>query len=337
MELDSSTPAKFSRHLLVRVPGAAFASNFHAGAFVQSLLEPQPCADPQPAPQSEEQLAERSAGHGTAVASGPTASAGALHAAAEAGPSRLAAIAVEAAEATAAAHRPQVGSNCSQPPVSGSGPCFEAHGAAVGCSRQSPGSDHRVQAAHCGSGPHGASPDEGACGSAGLQGTPGSTEPGSGASGAAPAGVLQAAGSADVCGGSAADADAAAFGTLGADTASLCPSHLCGAASCKDGASCTAEGGMGESGPNATDPHPSQQPEAGRSVDGVHVMTDARPHEQLLVTKVCSCYISVLGKCLFRRLLALTSEQQRISTRWSWSFRKVMGMCRRPQGECVST
>lgn len=44
MELDSSTPAKFSRHLIVRAPGAAFASNFHCGAFVQSLLEPVPAA-----------------------------------------------------------------------------------------------------------------------------------------------------------------------------------------------------------------------------------------------------------------------------------------------------
>lgn len=33
-ELDSSTPEKFSRHLHVRLPGHAFATNAHAGAFV---------------------------------------------------------------------------------------------------------------------------------------------------------------------------------------------------------------------------------------------------------------------------------------------------------------
>jgi len=40
LELDSSTAAKFSRHLVVRAPGAAFASNLQVGAFVRSLLEP---------------------------------------------------------------------------------------------------------------------------------------------------------------------------------------------------------------------------------------------------------------------------------------------------------
>lgn len=39
IELDSSTPAKFSRHLVIRVPGAAFQSNFHVGAFVRDLCE----------------------------------------------------------------------------------------------------------------------------------------------------------------------------------------------------------------------------------------------------------------------------------------------------------
>lgn len=34
LELDSSTETKFSRHLIVRLPGAAFASNLHAGAVV---------------------------------------------------------------------------------------------------------------------------------------------------------------------------------------------------------------------------------------------------------------------------------------------------------------
>jgi len=37
-ELDSSTVAKFSRHLVVRLPGAAFASAWDAGAFVATLL-----------------------------------------------------------------------------------------------------------------------------------------------------------------------------------------------------------------------------------------------------------------------------------------------------------
>ncbi|KAK9844115.1 hypothetical protein WJX81_004810 [Elliptochloris bilobata] len=46
VELDSSTPAKFSRHLVVRVPGAAFASNFHVGAFVKSLVDPAAEASP---------------------------------------------------------------------------------------------------------------------------------------------------------------------------------------------------------------------------------------------------------------------------------------------------
>jgi len=39
LELDSSTAAKFSRHLVVRAPGAAFANNLQVGAFVRSLLE----------------------------------------------------------------------------------------------------------------------------------------------------------------------------------------------------------------------------------------------------------------------------------------------------------
>ena len=38
VELDSSTPAKFSRHLVVPLGGAAFASNAHVGGFVASLL-----------------------------------------------------------------------------------------------------------------------------------------------------------------------------------------------------------------------------------------------------------------------------------------------------------
>ena len=39
VELDSSTPAKFSRHLIIQIPGAAFQSNFHVGAFVKGLCE----------------------------------------------------------------------------------------------------------------------------------------------------------------------------------------------------------------------------------------------------------------------------------------------------------
>jgi hypothetical protein len=38
IELDSSTPEKFSRHLIVRAPGWAFADNIAAGAFVSMLL-----------------------------------------------------------------------------------------------------------------------------------------------------------------------------------------------------------------------------------------------------------------------------------------------------------
>ncbi len=45
VELDSSTPAKFSRHVIVRIPGAAFLSNFHVGAFVKELCEPPGSAD----------------------------------------------------------------------------------------------------------------------------------------------------------------------------------------------------------------------------------------------------------------------------------------------------
>lgn len=37
VELDSSTPSKFSRHLILRIPGHAFASNAHVGALVRQL------------------------------------------------------------------------------------------------------------------------------------------------------------------------------------------------------------------------------------------------------------------------------------------------------------
>lgn len=39
LELDSSTETKFSRHLIIRLPGAAFATNIHIGAFIQSLCK----------------------------------------------------------------------------------------------------------------------------------------------------------------------------------------------------------------------------------------------------------------------------------------------------------
>ena len=57
VELDSSTPAKFSRHVIVRIPGAAFQSNFHVGAFVKDLCEPPGSAEspdsPERAPRQE--------------------------------------------------------------------------------------------------------------------------------------------------------------------------------------------------------------------------------------------------------------------------------------------
>lgn len=38
VELDSSTPAKWSRHLIVRLAGCAFHNNGHMGRFVEALL-----------------------------------------------------------------------------------------------------------------------------------------------------------------------------------------------------------------------------------------------------------------------------------------------------------
>jgi hypothetical protein len=35
LELDSTTPQKWSRHVVFRLPGLAFADNSHAGAFVR--------------------------------------------------------------------------------------------------------------------------------------------------------------------------------------------------------------------------------------------------------------------------------------------------------------
>ncbi len=44
-ELESSTPAKWSRHLIVRLPGFAFKHNGHVGRFVEALLDaPEVCA-----------------------------------------------------------------------------------------------------------------------------------------------------------------------------------------------------------------------------------------------------------------------------------------------------
>ena len=37
-ELDSSTDAKFSRHVTLRLPGRAFACNRHVGAFIAGVL-----------------------------------------------------------------------------------------------------------------------------------------------------------------------------------------------------------------------------------------------------------------------------------------------------------
>ncbi len=43
LELDSSTSTKFSRHLIIRIPGMAFASNIHAGCVVAQLLQKAAC------------------------------------------------------------------------------------------------------------------------------------------------------------------------------------------------------------------------------------------------------------------------------------------------------
>lgn len=39
VELESSTPAKWSRHLVVRLSGRAFKHNGHMGRFVEALLD----------------------------------------------------------------------------------------------------------------------------------------------------------------------------------------------------------------------------------------------------------------------------------------------------------
>lgn len=53
VELDSSKASKFSRHVIIQIPGAAFQSNFHVGAFVKGLCETpaaagSPAADREP-------------------------------------------------------------------------------------------------------------------------------------------------------------------------------------------------------------------------------------------------------------------------------------------------
>lgn len=41
IELESSTPAKWSRHLIVWLPGCGFKHNGHMGRFVEALLDAQ--------------------------------------------------------------------------------------------------------------------------------------------------------------------------------------------------------------------------------------------------------------------------------------------------------
>lgn len=68
MELDSSTPEKFSRHLIVRAPGHAFPDNIAVGAFVNALLGKQVALESlyvaKPAP--KEQPAAAAGGGGAA-------------------------------------------------------------------------------------------------------------------------------------------------------------------------------------------------------------------------------------------------------------------------------
>ena len=39
MELESDAPHKFSRHLIIKIPGKAFANNLHAGCFVNKVCQ----------------------------------------------------------------------------------------------------------------------------------------------------------------------------------------------------------------------------------------------------------------------------------------------------------
>ena len=47
LEMDSSSPHKFSRHVIVKIPGAAFQNNFHVGAFVKDMYAAQEGTDPE--------------------------------------------------------------------------------------------------------------------------------------------------------------------------------------------------------------------------------------------------------------------------------------------------
>ena len=300
MELDSSTAAKFSRHLLIRMPGAAFASNFHAGAFVKSLLGAEPHADSQAPAEPEQQLAEGepSDGIGVAAAAGPDGSAGGLGNAAGAGP-------VSAAEAAAAALSAQGGSVCAQRANAGSGSGSEAQYAGACRGRPSQDPEYRAQTAQCSPGPDGPSPDRTACGSAGLLDAHGSTGPGTGTPGAVLAGALQKVGSAGACQDGAAHTGADALGGSVAGAASARPGQKYGAAACEVG---EVDPGMGDIGSDAIDPHPSQQEGPGRCMDGgcgLGAAADAPQREQLLVTKVGSCHRLVLRGAQCQWLLAL--------------------------------
>ena len=39
MELDSLAEEKFSRHIIIRIPGKAFAHNIHVGALVKQICQ----------------------------------------------------------------------------------------------------------------------------------------------------------------------------------------------------------------------------------------------------------------------------------------------------------
>ncbi len=39
MELESDAPHKFSRHIIIRIPGRAFANNLHVGSFVNQVCK----------------------------------------------------------------------------------------------------------------------------------------------------------------------------------------------------------------------------------------------------------------------------------------------------------
>lgn len=39
LELESDAPHKFSRHLIINIPGKAFTNNLHAGCFVSKVCQ----------------------------------------------------------------------------------------------------------------------------------------------------------------------------------------------------------------------------------------------------------------------------------------------------------